>query len=261
MDPSHFAGYGIDPAESADRLDEGVQILRTALTGDRFSFPGRFHEIRDAILAPGPVQRPHPPIRVAANRSHTLEWAGRLGLPVLVAAHVNPLPRLTEMLHGYRQARAAAGHPNGPDDITLLAPVYTAPTHRQLRADTSAGFGWLDDTARSKLRQWRAAAPTGPQGDATRRRLDELTTHFSTFDLDTMAQTRGIVDTPAGCIDRLTALKDSTGAGRVICWFNIGGLLPPAKVRAVMELFADKVMPALTAPPQQPTQPTLTRVS
>src|SRR5664279_742415 len=150
MDPAHFAGYGVDQAESADRLDEGLQILRTALTGTRFSYHGRFHQIRDAMLAPGPVQRPHPPIRLAANSSQTLEWAGSLGLPVLVAAHVNPLPRLTEMLDGYRRARAAAGHPDGPDDVTLLAPVFTAHTREQLRAGAAAGFGWLDDIARSR---------------------------------------------------------------------------------------------------------------
>ena len=150
------------------------------------------------MLAPRPVQTPHPPIRLAANSSQTLEWAGQLGLPVLVAAHVNPLPRLREMLGGYRQAREAAGHPTGPDDITVLAPVFTAPTRGQLKADTAAGFGWLDDTVRANLRRWRAAAPAGPAGDATRRRLDEMATHISAFDFDTMAQTRGILDTPEG---------------------------------------------------------------
>jgi alkanesulfonate monooxygenase SsuD/methylene tetrahydromethanopterin reductase-like flavin-dependent oxidoreductase (luciferase family) len=33
MDPARFAGYGVDQSESAARLEEGVQILRTALTG------------------------------------------------------------------------------------------------------------------------------------------------------------------------------------------------------------------------------------
>ena len=248
MDPSHFAGYGIDQAGSAARLDEGMQILRTALTGERFTYHGRFHQIRDAMLAPRPVQTPHPPIRLAANSSQTLEWAGQLGLPVLVAAHVNPLPRLREMLGGYRQAREAAGHPTGPDDITVLAPVFTAPTRGQLKADTAAGFGWLDDTVRAKLRQWRAAAPAGPAGDATRRRLDEMATHISAFDFDTMAQTRGILDTPEGCIEKLRALRDTVDAGRVICWFNVGGLLPPDTVLAAMELFAADVMPALADP-------------
>jgi alkanesulfonate monooxygenase SsuD/methylene tetrahydromethanopterin reductase-like flavin-dependent oxidoreductase (luciferase family) len=245
MDPAHFAGYGIDQAESAARLEEGVQILRTALTGERFSFDGRFHQVRDAMLAPRPVQAPLLPIRLAANSSQTLDWAGRLGLPVLVAAHVNPLPRLTEMLGGYRLARAEAGHPSSPEDITVLAPVFTAPTIGQVKADTAAGFGWLDEISRAKLRQWRAAAQDGPAGEATRRRLDEMATHFSAFDFDTMARTRGFVDTPDGVIERLQALRDTVGVGRVICWFNVGGLLPPDRVRAAMGLFAAEVMPVL----------------
>ena len=245
MDPARFAGYGVDQSESAARLEEGVQILRTALTGERFSFDGLFHQLRDAMLAPGPVQRPHPPIRVAANSSQTLDWAGRQGLPVLVAAHVNPLPRLVEMVDGYRRARADAGHASSPDDVTVLAPVYTARTAEQLRAGIEPGFRWLDDTAVGKLRQWRAAAPAGPAGDTTRHRLDELAANFARSDFDSMARDRAIVDTPDGCVDRLRDLSDRVGAGRVICWFNVGGLLPDRVVREVMELFAAEVLPAL----------------
>ena len=42
--------------------------------------------------------------------------------------------------------------------------------------------------------------------------------------------------------------KFGVDSGEVICWFNVGGLLTPDRVRAVMELFAEQVMPALADP-------------
>jgi alkanesulfonate monooxygenase SsuD/methylene tetrahydromethanopterin reductase-like flavin-dependent oxidoreductase (luciferase family) len=245
MDPGIFAGYGIDFAENAARLDEGLQILRTALSREQFSFDGAFHTIRRAAVTPRPLQRPHPPIRLAANSPETLERAGGLGLPIMVAAHVNPLPRLAEILPIYREARAMAGRPDGPDDVTVLAPVFTAESRDAVRRSVEPGLGWLRDTANGKIRQWRAAAPAGPAGDARRAQLDGFAARLTHFDFATMAESRAILDTPDGCIERLRELRDSLGAARVICWFNVGGLLPPDAVLRSMRLFSDEVIPAL----------------
>jgi len=107
--PKHFAGFGVPLSESRDRMVEALDYLRVAFTRDRFSFDGRFFHADDICLVPKPVQQPHPPIRIAANSPDSFELAGRLGYPILVATHINPLPKLRDLLAIYHSARAASG--------------------------------------------------------------------------------------------------------------------------------------------------------
>jgi F420-dependent oxidoreductase-like protein len=70
---------GIDfPAvrERSERLEEGVQVLRLLMSGERVSFDGSHHRLRGALYRPRPVQDPHPPIWVGAE-------GRRLMLPVV----------------------------------------------------------------------------------------------------------------------------------------------------------------------------------
>lgn len=53
--------------ERAERLEEGVQLIRLLMTKDRASFAGRHYQLADASYHPRPVQRPHPPIWIGAG--------------------------------------------------------------------------------------------------------------------------------------------------------------------------------------------------
>jgi F420-dependent oxidoreductase-like protein len=67
--PEHEAlGIPFPPIkERADRLEEGVQVLRLLMTKDRASFVGRHYQLRKASYHPRPIQRPHPPIWIGAS--------------------------------------------------------------------------------------------------------------------------------------------------------------------------------------------------
>ena len=54
-----------------------------------------------------------------------------------------------------------------------------------------------------------------------------------------------IFDTPEACVERLRSTCEEFNIGRVICWFNIGGMIPHVQVMRSMELFAAEVMPHL----------------
>ena len=53
--------------ERAERLEEGVQVIRLLMTKDRANFKGRQYQLANASYHPGPVQRPHPPIWIGAG--------------------------------------------------------------------------------------------------------------------------------------------------------------------------------------------------
>ncbi len=65
-----YKQYGYDfpaPATRIRQLAEGIQIIKAMWTTSRATFGGRFFRIKDAILEPKPVQKPHPPILVGGS--------------------------------------------------------------------------------------------------------------------------------------------------------------------------------------------------
>lgn len=64
--------------ERMDRLDEGLQVLRLLMSGERVSFEGEHYRLHEALYRPKPVQQPHPPIWVGGTgRERLLPIAGR----------------------------------------------------------------------------------------------------------------------------------------------------------------------------------------
>ena len=102
-------------AENRARFDECLEIIRLAWTQERFSYHGTFYEVDNLSVVPRPLQRPHPPIRVAVHtpgelRPYRRTWA----LPIYSGTTTTPLPLLRECMATYRAQLAAAGHAWGP---------------------------------------------------------------------------------------------------------------------------------------------------
>jgi F420-dependent oxidoreductase-like protein len=53
--------------ERAERLEEGVQVMRALMTKDGAGFKGRYYQLEEATYRPRPVQKPHPPIWIGAE--------------------------------------------------------------------------------------------------------------------------------------------------------------------------------------------------
>ena len=79
LDEHHELGFGFPAVrERAERLEEGVQVLRLLMSGERVSFEGRHFGLQDALYRPAPVQLPHPPIWIGASgRELMLPIVGR----------------------------------------------------------------------------------------------------------------------------------------------------------------------------------------
>jgi hypothetical protein len=59
-------------------------------------------------------------------------------------------------------------------------------------------------------------------------------------------ESMAIFDTPPEtCVERWRRVRQEFNIGRVICWFNIGGMIPHVQVMRSMELLAAEVMPHL----------------
>src|SRR5438445_3789171 len=69
--PRTYEAYGVPYSESRERFAEVLEVLKRAWTDERFSFEGSFHKFRNITMVPRPLQKPYPPLRVAATSADT----------------------------------------------------------------------------------------------------------------------------------------------------------------------------------------------
>ncbi len=76
-----FDAFGMELKTRKARFDEGLDIVELGLSGQRFSYEGRYYNVLDGMVTPPPVQRPMPiwlgaatPVarRRVAERGHNL---------------------------------------------------------------------------------------------------------------------------------------------------------------------------------------------
>ncbi len=74
-----FAAFGLKVSDRVSLFEEGIEILRRAWTEEKVYFVGKRYALRNVMVTPKPVQKPHPPIWVAALGDEPMKRAGRLG--------------------------------------------------------------------------------------------------------------------------------------------------------------------------------------
>ena len=77
MDPSYqMIGIGDWTFnERTERFREQVEILDRLLSNTKSNYEGKYYQIDSAIMSPGPIQKPRPPLTVAAHTSPSLRLA------------------------------------------------------------------------------------------------------------------------------------------------------------------------------------------
>ncbi len=64
--PDEYEAAGVPWQERGKRADELIQALKTIWTTDPVEFHGKYYRIPRSVISPKPVQKPHPPIYMAA---------------------------------------------------------------------------------------------------------------------------------------------------------------------------------------------------
>lgn len=68
-----------DARERSDRFRETVEIVDHMLRNDVTAYEGKYYRIEDAEMHPAPIQRPRPPLTIAAHGPKTLKVAATYG--------------------------------------------------------------------------------------------------------------------------------------------------------------------------------------
>jgi alkanesulfonate monooxygenase SsuD/methylene tetrahydromethanopterin reductase-like flavin-dependent oxidoreductase (luciferase family) len=231
--PIHYVGYNVPQEESRERFEEALEIIRAAWTQDCLTYQGKYFHAQDLEVVPKPVQKPHPPIRLAANSPETFTIAGRLGLPIFASPLINPPDKLREYLAVHHNALKAGVR----QDIALAFPVHVAESREQARRECEASLKNFFVAAGERLR------PLGETAVKSYEAFQQVLSRLDRVSYESIDR-MGVFGDPAYCVERIQALRERFHMDEFIAYFNQGGLVEPATVRRSMELFAREVMPS-----------------
>jgi alkanesulfonate monooxygenase SsuD/methylene tetrahydromethanopterin reductase-like flavin-dependent oxidoreductase (luciferase family) len=80
-----FDGFCIPMTEATERFDEAMEIIRKAWTTEgRFSHHSKHWHYDNIVVEPEPLQRPHPPVWMAAGSHDSVRRAAREGYNLLL---------------------------------------------------------------------------------------------------------------------------------------------------------------------------------
>jgi alkanesulfonate monooxygenase SsuD/methylene tetrahydromethanopterin reductase-like flavin-dependent oxidoreductase (luciferase family) len=225
--------FGLGASERVLRLRAHLDVVKKLWAGEPVDFESPYCRLRQATMALRPVQRPHPPIWVAANNDRAVERAAELGDTWIINPHAT-LATIGRQMALYRAALGRLGKPF-PAELPIMREICVADSRAAALA-----------LARPSLEQkYRAYVAWGqhkalPDDDDMTQAFDEL------------LRDRFVLGDPARCAAELQRCADETGANTMI--FRVGwpGMAQEGTLRS-LRLLGEAVQPRVTATPARAT--------
>jgi alkanesulfonate monooxygenase SsuD/methylene tetrahydromethanopterin reductase-like flavin-dependent oxidoreductase (luciferase family) len=217
---SVFAAFGVEASVKRDRFDESLDAMLAAWSGEPVELTGPHFAAKpgDSLrLALAPVQRPHPPLVIAAFGKKGLQQAARRALPYL-ASPLESLPSLEEN-YALWEAERTSEPPPGTPRVPVMRIAYAAGSDAEAQRV-------LDALAGDAL----AAARRAPAALA-RAAAEPISA-------------RAIVGSSAFVRDELARYRERIGMDLVVARTELPGA-SEAERDAALERLAGEVMPAL----------------
>ena len=232
--PKEFEVYGVPMAESRDRFEEAIGMIRRLWTEERVTAKGRFWNLDDVRLMPRVVQKPHPPVWIAAiSTEESFVYAAKNGFNLMIVPYAGKPGQLQEFVKLYRRLWAGEGDPQ----IQVAQFCYVS----EKREEAQAGFEricrkYLEVFADAVV-SWKGTTSDQYPG------YDKMVASILATTPEKIVQQGGaFVGTPEDVIGQLRACIDTFGMIEPSMQINFGGSKDEEAFRT-LELFASRVMP------------------
>ena len=240
-----FDGYRIPMDESRERFAEALDVLRTALTQEWFSYDGSFYKIPETTIRP----RPRNPqalvdgMRVAWTSPQTLPIAARAGVGMLMT-NQKSWEAYQEDVRGFNATRAERGwSPIQPSVVVQVAcfdteqEAWDVIRRHTIEAQLSIRrhYGWEEA---ERFRQTKGYEQYAQFGEILQRKTPEEIGEYNA-----RPQAWG---TPEQVLEKLVHVQRMTSAEELILNFRYGAM-PAQTAERSMRLFAAEVQPRLHA--------------
>ena len=141
--PDEYEAAGVTWQERGKRADELIQALKKIWTTDPVEFQGKYYRIPKSVIGPKPVQKPHPPVYMAAYTPSAMKR---------VAAEANgwfpvgiPLSGVGPMFEGIKAMAKEAGR--DPSVLELMVRANVEISDAPIQKDRVDFTGTLDQIA------------------------------------------------------------------------------------------------------------------
>jgi probable F420-dependent oxidoreductase len=141
--PEEYKAVGSNWNVRGKRFAEALQALKTIWTTDPVEFHGEFFDIPRSVIGPKPVQKPHPPIYMAAYTPPAIERVARdsngwnpVGIPPAAVA---------QMFEGIKETARQAGR--DPSELELVMRANVELTDTPLGEDRGPFCGTTEQIA------------------------------------------------------------------------------------------------------------------
>ena len=219
--------FGLRKGERVRRLTENLDVLRRLWRGEAVTLERPDCCLSGARLSLRPVQRPHPPIWMAANNDAAVARAAALGDTWIINPHAR-LETIARQMGIYRQALLAAGKPF-PAELPMIREIAVA---EDRAAAIRAVRPFLERKYQTYV-QWgqHKALP----------QADDMTLPF-----DELVGDRFIIGSPAECAEQIRRCAEATGATEMIFRLHWPGM-DHATVLNTLRLLGEKVQPLVAS--------------
>lgn len=215
--------FGLSRGDRVPRLLSHLEVIRRLWAGEAVSFDSPYCQLVGARATLRPVQRPRPPIWVAANGDRAVERAAEIGDAWIVNPHAT-LRTIERQMGLYRAALTRLGKPF-PAELPMMREICVA----ESRAEAVR-------LARPYLeKKYQAYVQWGQHRVLPRD--DDMTQAFEELVAD-----RFVLGDPAECAAEIRRCAAVTGATTLIFRLHWPGM-PHAAVTRAMRMVAEEVRP------------------
>ncbi len=215
--PHEFAGFGIPVSHRVSLMDEGLEVLSRAFTGETFSFSGKRYEFNDVRITPGFVQEGGPPMWIAAMSAAGARRAARFNTNFL------PQGDRAQTLDVWHAAHTDAGTSAAQKRIGIIKGVFVTD-------DAEREWPRVRDSERYRMNLYR-------------RFFAESETNFGAGEHIPQTWVVGDVDQ---CVSELRDFMNTYGVTDLVTWAMPPGLSSDVMQQS-LERFVLEVVPRLRA--------------
>jgi len=224
--PDEFEKVGWKFKTRAKRFEECLEILRLALTGENFSYQGKYFSLENVKVTPPPLPGSRTPIWIGAVSEPAMQRAARLGdgWEISFAEH------MLELAEKVRRYRALAAEHGRPSTLALMRDVHIVPSKDQIDPNFLTNI----------IKVWQSYDDLGSKADRDQL-SNEVMFGGRQVSLEEFTPHRAVVGTPDDCIREMKSIEMLVEPE----WFFLTptGVPDPEQQVKELRLFAREVMP------------------
>ena len=216
---------GVSMEDSREIFAEHLEVVLKAWTQEKFTHRGVHYDIpenlrdargREISIIPKPVQKPYPPVWIAAVSSDTPDIIGKMGHGLLLASHYGTFEDIEGSIKQYRAAFKQAGHSHKPR-IGVLSELYVDTTQKQAQEVAEECYVWNAKYTGQIVAALGSKPVKSYKDHKLTQEADDMTTFKALQEVTSI-----IVGDADYCIDRLKAFE-RLGVDLHISWTQSAG--------------------------------------